>query len=154
MGELSQIEVRPAPTHARCLARRCRRGTAAVEFAVVAPLIFLFFFGSIEFGRMLMIMHSLESASREGCRVAVTWKATRQDVADIVSERLATFGIRDYELTVEPQPLSRAAQWSPVSVQIEVAYHDLAWLPVPKYLEGITLKGSCTLPQESDRSEQ
>ena len=129
-----------------------RHGTAAVEFAVVAPLIFLFFFGSLEFGRLITITHALESAAREGCRVAVTWKATNQDVTDTVSERLATFGISNYTLTVDPQPLNQAAQWSPVSVRIEVTYGDLAWLPAPKYLQGITLTGSCSLPQESDPS--
>ena len=129
-----------------------RRGTAAVEFALVAPLIFLFFFGSVEFGRLIMIMHALDSAAREGCRVAVTWKATPQDVADTVSERLATFGITDYTLTLEPNSLSQVSRWAPISVRIEAAYTDLAWLPVPRFLQGITLSGSCTLPQESDRS--
>ena len=130
--------------------KRPRRGAAAVEFAAVAPLIFLFFFGSIEFGRLLTIMHALESAAREGCRMAVTWKATHQDVADVVAERLATFGIADYTMTVDPNPPGNATQWAPVSVAIEVSYGNLAWLPVPRYLRGITLEGSCTLPQESD----
>jgi hypothetical protein len=118
----------------------------------VAPLIFLFFFGSVEFGRLILIMHALDSAARESCRVAVTWKATPQDVADTISERLATFGITDYEWTLEPSSLSQVPQWAPISVHIEAAYADLAWLPIPKFLHGITLSGSCTLPQESDRS--
>ena len=124
-----------------------------MEFALVAPLIFLFFFGSIEFGRMIMIMHALDSAAREGCRVAVTWDATRQDVADTVAERLATFGITEYSLTVDPNSLNNTSQWEPVSVRIDVAYRDLAWLPVPKYLQSISLSGSCTLPQEADRAK-
>lgn len=146
------VQAGTASTNARPRNQGSRRGTASVEFALVAPLIFLFFFGSIEFGRLIMIMHALDSAAREGCRVAVTWKATRQDVADTVSERLATFGITDYTLMVEPNSPSQVSQWAPISVHIEAAYTDLAWLPVPKYLQEITLSGSCTLPQESDRS--
>ncbi len=147
-----RIQAGTASTDARPRKQGSRRGTAAVEFALVAPLIFLFFFGSVEFGRLIMIMHALDSAAREGCRVAVTWKATPQDVADTVSERLAPFGITDYALTLEPNSLSQASRWAPISVHIEASYTDLAWLPAPRFLQGITLSGSCTLPQESDRS--
>jgi Flp pilus assembly protein TadG len=49
--------------------RRCqRRGSAAVEFALVAPLFTLLILGSIEVGRALQVQSALDNAVREGCR--------------------------------------------------------------------------------------
>jgi len=121
-----------------------------VEFAVVAPLIFLFFFAAIEFGRVLMVIHGLEAAAREGCRIAVAWDATDDEVEAAVDQRLTEFGISGYALTIDPDPPSDALQWDPISVRIAVAYDNVSWLPMPGYLQDIVLTGSCTLPQESD----
>lgn len=125
-----------------------RRGAVAVEFALVAPLIFLVVFAGIEFGRVLTALHELEAATREGCRIAVASGVT-QDVEDIVAERMSTFGITGYTLTTDPADVSSAAQWAPVKVEAEVTYAQVSWLPVPAYIGGITLRGSCTLPQET-----
>ena len=40
--------------------------TITVEFAVIAPLVFLLIFATIEFGRGMMIVHTMEEAVR--CR--------------------------------------------------------------------------------------
>lgn len=37
---------------------------------MVAPVLFLFVFGIIEIGRMLMVRQALTNAAREGCRKA------------------------------------------------------------------------------------
>ena len=136
----------------RASAKPGRRGAATVEFAFIAPLVFLFVFVGIEFGRALMAFHGLEAAAREGCRTAISWQATTQDVENTVAERLGTFGISNYTLTIEPNPLSQAEQWEPVTVRIVVSYDDVSWLPTSRYLKGTMLSGSCTLPQESSPS--
>jgi len=120
---------------------------------VVAPLIFLFFFASIEFGRVLMALHGLKAAAREGCRMAVSWDATAEDVEGVVDRRLASFGLSGHTLTIEPSPPGNARRWDPIRVRIVLTYDQVSWLPVPGYLRGITLAGSCTLPQESDTSD-
>ncbi|TFG81694.1 MAG: pilus assembly protein, partial [Chromatiales bacterium] len=56
-------------------------GTAAVEFAIVAPVFFLFVFGLIELGRIVMVQQALTNAAREGCRTAVP--ATTVDSAEV-----------------------------------------------------------------------
>jgi len=131
-------------------AKTSRRGAAAVEFAVVAPLIFLLLFAGIEFGRVLMTFHGLDAAARQGCRVAVAWDASQDDVEQTVADSLAVFGIPDYDLTTEPSRINTARQWEPVTVHIEVTYGQVSWLPSPQFLQRITLAGSCTLPEESD----
>ncbi len=46
------------------------RGTAAVEFALVLPVLLLIVFGIIDFGRALNAQISLTGAAREGVRLA------------------------------------------------------------------------------------
>lgn len=46
------------------------RGNAVVEFALVLPLLLLVLFGITEFGRMIMTTNMLNTASREGARLA------------------------------------------------------------------------------------
>jgi Flp pilus assembly protein TadG len=49
---------------------RREEGAAAVEFAIVAGLLFMLVFGLIEYGIAFFQMQSLRSATREGARVA------------------------------------------------------------------------------------
>src|SRR5437899_784452 len=49
-----------------------RRGTAAVEFALVAPLFLLLVFGILDFGRLFYVQETLQHALREAGRFAVT----------------------------------------------------------------------------------
>lgn len=130
--------------------RTSRRGAAAVEFAVVAPLIFFLLFVGIEFGRVLMAFHGLDAAARQGCRVAVAWDATQKDVEQTVADSLSVFGIPNYDLTTEPRRIASARQWESVTVRIKATYGQVSWLPSPQFLKRITLTGSCTLPEESD----
>ncbi len=62
---------------------RDERGAAAVEFALVASLLFLFLFGIIEFGRIFSELEVLNSAAREGARAAAV-RGTTEEVQDAV----------------------------------------------------------------------
>lgn len=46
-------------------------GVAAVEFALLLPVLFVFLFGTIEFGLVTYNMQVLDNASREGARAAI-----------------------------------------------------------------------------------
>jgi uncharacterized membrane protein len=50
--------------------RRPDRGAAAVELALVMPLLLLILFGIIDFGRMFNAQITLTQAAREGARAA------------------------------------------------------------------------------------
>lgn len=100
-----------------------------------------------------MAMHGIEATARQACRLAVSWDTTPRQIEETVEARLASFGISDYQLTVDPNPPGNASQWQPVTVRIEVMYDEVSWLPVPQFLGGITLAGTSTLPQESDQSD-
>ncbi|HVX53552.1 TadE family protein [Nocardioides sp.] len=50
--------------------RRCDRGAAAVEFAIVVPLLCLLIFGIVAYGMMLSFRQNLSQAAAEGARAA------------------------------------------------------------------------------------
>ncbi len=49
---------------------RNTRGNALIEFALVLPILLLVLFGITELGRMIMTTNMLNTASREGARLA------------------------------------------------------------------------------------
>jgi Flp pilus assembly protein TadG len=127
-----------------------RRGAAAVEFAVVSPIVFVILFVFIEFGRYVLAVHALEEAAREGCRAAVLRGATASAVQTKVSALLAPFGIASHTTTISPSPPSSVCQWQPITVTVGVDYRRIAWLPTPRFLKLSNLSKSCTLPREAD----
>jgi Flp pilus assembly protein TadG len=51
---------------------RDESGAAMVEFAMVLPVLFLFVFGAIDFGRALKVYNNLAAAARDGARFGAT----------------------------------------------------------------------------------
>ncbi len=62
--------------------RRGERGAAAVEFAIVLPLLFVLLFGIIEFGILFYNYQVITNASREGARAGII-QSPRLTVAQI-----------------------------------------------------------------------
>ena len=65
--------------------RRSQEGAAAVEFALIASILFMVLFGIIEFGRLFSELEVLNSAAREGARVAAV-RGTGEEVANAVAD--------------------------------------------------------------------
>lgn len=61
------------------------RGVAAVEFALILPVLVLILFGIIEFGLLLYDQQVITNASREGARAGVVQAAPRPNPAAITS---------------------------------------------------------------------
>ncbi|MEX3983337.1 TadE/TadG family type IV pilus assembly protein [Paraburkholderia sp. EG287A] len=79
--------------------RRAQRGVAAVEFALVLPMLLILLFGITEVGLFLYDKAVITNASREGARAGVVLKnpkLTQSDIQTIVtnytSNYLLTFG--------------------------------------------------------------
>ena len=70
-----------------------RRGTAAVELAVVAPLVVTLLVGLLEVGQMVQVNQILSNAAREGARKASTGINTYADVQTTVQNYLTNAGI-------------------------------------------------------------
>jgi len=129
--------------------RRNRRGAAAVEFAVVSPVLFLLIFGMIEYGRMVMVQQVITNASREGARKAVLDGSTTSDVTTVVSNYLTSANISGATTTVSPSPPSNATYGGTVTVTISVPYSSVSWLPHNFWLGSKTLTATSAMRRES-----
>lgn len=78
-----------------------RRGVAMLEFAVVAPVLFMLMFAVIEYGRFLMIRQLLDNAAREGARMAAANAPFKYDTtqAKWVAQTLTTSDIQNQVIT-------------------------------------------------------
>lgn len=75
---------------------RTDRGAAAVEFALVVPLLVLLLFGIISYGVMLSFRQTLSQAATEGARAAaVTFLSAdkRDEATAAVDNALESFGL-------------------------------------------------------------
>jgi hypothetical protein len=74
-----------------------QRGVAAVEFAIVAILLFTLLFGIIEFGRLFYVFNSVQEVTRRAAREAVVTWTTQQSTV----KNLALFGASTLPAGVE-----------------------------------------------------
>lgn len=107
-----------------------RRGTAAVEFAVVAPLFLLLLGGIIEFGQAFRIEHMLSIACRRGTRAAIVDKADAGKVEKNIKDYCAkTLGVKEGDVTVniavngdEQFDLKTAEEGDEIAVTVSLDY--------------------------------
>ena len=126
---------------------RDRRGAAATEFAVVAPVFLLLIIGILELGRALMVQQVLINASRVGARRAITIGASAADVESAVEEYAASVAVPGVDVSVTPDPSSAVAGQT-VSVTTSIAFQDVSWIPSPWFLGGKTLTASSLMRKE------
>ncbi len=124
-------------------------GAAAVEFAVVAPLLVMLTFGMIEISRVVMVKQLLINASREGARLAVLPTANEQQVISQVQSELASALISGATISLSPQSLSLAPAGTPVTVSIQVNATSVSWLPKPMFVISQTISAATTMRRES-----
>jgi len=129
--------------------RRDRRGTAVIEFAVVAPVFVMLVFGMIEYGRMVMVQQLLTNASREGARMGVLDGATTASVQTSVTTYLSNCSVTGATVTVNPNPPSSAGYGAPVTVTVSVPFSQVSWIPTPMFLSGKTLTASSVMRRET-----
>ena len=136
------------------LCRKDRRGAAAVEFAIIAPVFFLLILGMIEIGRGVMVQQIITNASREGARLAVLPGTTSQEVVDRIDGILTSSGINGATTqilgedgnAISPQ---NATYGEVIKVVVTIPFSSVTWLPGgDKYLAGKDLTASTTMRGE------
>lgn len=76
------------------------RGAAAVEFALVLPVLLLIVFGIIEFGILFAQQLALNSGARTGARAGVVGDKTCDQVATAAQSAAASIGMSAASITV------------------------------------------------------
>lgn len=143
--------------------RRRERGAAAIEFAIVVPLLLLLIFGIIEYGFLFEFRQSISQAASEGARAAAIQlgPGTAQGkgeaaVTEALGSRDLTCGNNelinghgdavgtctvsvDHASCSAPDAVDNPAmQCAKVEIEYHYAEHpvgpDLSWLPLPSSL--------------------
>ena len=114
------------------------RGNALIEFALVLPVLLLVLFGITELGRMIMTTNVLNTASREGARLAaVSSMSDSLSVRARVTEVLSAAKIEPSSIAAEYDVASHS-----VKVQVTTDFKILSRSVLPVPLRGtIELSG-------------
>lgn len=118
----------------------CRKGAAAVEFAIILPILISLVLGICEFGFLLYNQQVITNASREGARAGIVSRPPSDRLPDpniegVVDEyirgRLVTFGgadPNDLETTV-----SRTGTSVGDDLTVTITY-DYRFFVIPQYI--------------------
>ena len=117
-----------------------RQGTATIEFAMIAPILFLIVFGIVETGRALMVQQLLTNASREGARHAIIESSTSEETRQIVLNFLDNCSVMGAEIEVTPENLATLGPGDNVSVEITIPLEKVSWVPVLNVNISLTAK--------------
>lgn len=125
-----------------------RRGAAAVEFALVAPVLFLFVFGIIEFGRAFMLKEATAGAARAGVRRAVVTSGTYTSATNTTKDRLVRAGVKNAtvkvfvdgtEVSNDSDFKAKAVGGAIIRVQVNAPYKDNTWMPGQWFIKTSTI---------------
>ena len=118
-----------------------QKGSAAVEFALVLPVLVVFVLGIVEFSLALYDKAVITNASREGARAGIVFgdpPLTDGEISGIVGNycqnRLITFGTPTQVTTTVVREGS-GASGDDLTVQVQYQYQFLA---IPRFITGIT----------------
>ena len=144
-GRLRSVGAANAVVSTGCPAARV--GAAAVEFAVVAPLLILMIFAMLELGRGLMVQQVLTTASIVGARRAAVVAASHESVTETILDYTASLTVHGVTVEVDPLP-SATRLGEPISVTVAVDFAKVSWRPAPWFLRGKSLNATTVMRKE------
>ena len=105
-----------------------RKGVAAVEFAIVAPVIMIGLMGMWEIGRMIQVSHTLMAAAREAGRQAAIGKPATE-LSDVVTGYLSHAGlpIANVQVAIDSQPTLLTGEDAHIIV-VSIPIQDFRWM--------------------------
>lgn len=144
-----------SPILARSARRRPkRRGAAAVEFALVATVFFMFVFAIFEIGRLVMLQQIMGEACRQGARRAILENASESTIVAQVVDRLEANSIPGATVTITWSNKATQANMAnlgfqdPLTVRATVPYSDVSWLVPTWVTQGAVMEAQATMRVE------
>lgn len=127
------------------LGKKRRLAGAAVEMAVVTPLLLTLLFGIIEYGWTFSVKQSLVTAAREGAREASMPGSSDDEIRDRVQEYLAPMGVTSAEVELtRASPPDQPTE----TVTVTVPYADISLLGGFFGTTDYDLRSSCSMRKE------
>jgi Flp pilus assembly protein TadG len=115
---------------------KSRHAVAAVEFAILAPFLFLLATGTFELARGIMVRQVLTDAVRKACRNgALPGRANSDitnDVNNILSDNVVPTSAATITILVNGAAVdaSTAVVKDKISVKVAVPFNKVAWTPL------------------------
>jgi Flp pilus assembly protein TadG len=122
-----------------------RSGAVVTEFAICAPLLFFFFFASLEFSRVNMIRQSVENAVYEGARRGIVPGATADNCRASAQAVLNSISASGATIDVSPTVITKNTP--EVTVSVAVPVNNNSWV-FPVFFADKTISSSMTLRRE------
>lgn len=127
-----------------------RRGVATVEFAIVAPILFVVVLAMVELGRGMMALDLLANAARAGARAAVIPGGSTASAQTAANNALAgiagaTTVVKVNGATADPSTASTGDQ---ITVTVSVPMDNITWVPGGSFLSGRTLTQTVVMRKE------
>jgi Flp pilus assembly protein TadG len=125
------------------------RGSTAIEFALILPILATLVFGAIDFGRMLWFKEVLVNAARVGARQGTLFAAGngQDEIEAAVSASLSAGGVDPSGLTVVANGIGNP-QGQPLNVVATIPWN---YFVIDKIIPAIStpnLQGSVTMMME------
>jgi Flp pilus assembly protein TadG len=125
---------------------RRERGAAAVEMALVLPLLILLLGGIIDFGRAFMTEVILTNAAREGSRMALIDRDATTAASSIDTRATAAAnGIDTVTVTPTPSDGCSASGATQVTVEVSTSFNWLLLDTLPGITNPQTLTGTSVI---------
>ena len=126
---------------ARRIARSDERGAAAVEFAMILPLLILLVFGIVQFSLAYNRQQGLHAAAREGARIASLPQTTQSEITSRVNSSLSGIPFSaSPTITITPNVTKPCDQRSGATVVVQV--QGVTQLDIPLWgNQSLTLTG-------------
>ncbi|MHB0960815.1 MAG: TadE/TadG family type IV pilus assembly protein [Pirellulaceae bacterium] len=139
----------------KTIIRHHRRGVAAVELAIVLPILLLALVGIIEFGRAVMVQQIITNAAREGARRAIIPGAKSSTALSLVNTYLDNTSVHDAggrvvrveDINGTTLLVENAPTKSPIVVLVSVPYDQVSF-GLGIFLGGTTLSARVTMRKE------
>lgn len=126
-----------------------RQGVAAVELAVMSPIIILLIVASIDACSMIYLKQSLTIAAYEGGRTAVLPGMNAADIEVDCTAVLTDRDIADADIDISPSNLNSADAGDPIVVTVTAPCDANAILP-GLFFGGRTVEGRAEVMKEYD----
>lgn len=143
-------KVIPTPNQSRFKSKlpgsRQRSGVVTSEMALCLPILLIFLFGCYEAARAYMFQHAAESAAYEAARMGIVPNAQTGDCRQVAETVLRSVGIRNFNLTVSPNPILRDSPTITVTIEVPMGGNSRV---APFFFGNTTLLGECRMQRET-----
>jgi Flp pilus assembly protein TadG len=129
------------------------RGAAAVEMAVVLPVLLILVIGCVDIGRAMATSIAVSNAARDGADWAATHRFTQETLDswigqvrnEVITEMEGTHGFQAFDLDVEVSWVDQPGLGVRVTVEAEYQFRPaVRW---PGFSESFPLRNAVTVSQ-------